>query len=51
MYRIMARYKNMDEEEVDTADTKDEATFLLHEYTMAYDNDFTVWIVLDGDES
>ena len=36
MYYIYYKYRNMAWEEIDSADSRDEAKFLLSEYRMAY---------------
>jgi hypothetical protein len=36
MFKIMAKWNNNNVEEIDTADTKEEAEYLLGEYKMAF---------------
>jgi hypothetical protein len=43
MFKIMGRYKNV-EEEIDEADTREDAEFLLDEYCMAYGDGWELWI-------
>lgn len=42
-YRIMGRYCDGPAEEVDTAETEDEADYLLGEYTMAFGLGWSLW--------
>jgi hypothetical protein len=42
MYRIMGRHKGQ-VEELDTADTPEEAAYLATEYRMALKGGYTVW--------
>ena len=45
MYKIMGRYGNGRAEEVDSADTRKEAEYLLAEYRLAYGAGWRLWIV------
>lgn len=47
MYKIMGRYNGGEPEEIDTAETGSEAAYLLGEYTLAYSNEWELWI--EGD--
>jgi hypothetical protein len=44
MYKIMETYSSGQTEEIDTADTREEAEFLLGEYRMAFGSDWKLWI-------
>ena len=46
MYKILAKYRG-ETEEVDTADTLQEAQYLVSEYRMAYGSEWIVWFVKD----
>ena len=44
MYLIMGKYKNGATEEIDSADTSEDAADLLVEYRLAFGSDYTIWI-------
>jgi|7_EtaG_2_1085326.scaffolds.fasta_scaffold97400_2 hypothetical protein len=45
MFKIMAKFSGCEAEEIDTADTKEEAEYLLGEYKMAFGlGSFAIWI-------
>lgn len=44
-YKIMGKYKNLEEEELDIAKTEEEAEYLRKEYVMAFDSDWRIWIM------
>ena len=43
MFKVMGRYNNMTEE-LDTADTREDAEFLLDEYCTAFGDGWELWI-------
>jgi hypothetical protein len=45
MYKIMGKYDNHDVEELDSADTKQEAEYLVGEYRLAFGTGWEIWIV------
>lgn len=44
VFVIKGKYKNFETEEIDTAETKKEAEYLLKEYKMAYGTDYSLYI-------
>lgn len=46
---LMGKYKNGEEEEIDTADTFNDAMYLEQEYRMAYGPDWTIRMVIQDD--
>lgn len=45
-FKIMGRYLNAFEEEIDSADSKEEAKRLLQEYTVAFSRNYTLWVTV-----
>lgn len=43
MFKIMGRYNKVTEE-IDEADTREDAEFLLNEYSMAFGDGWELWI-------
>lgn len=43
-YKIWGKLKGHPTELVDTATSKTDATYMLHEYRMAFGKDWTLWI-------
>ncbi|KKL85647.1 hypothetical protein LCGC14_1952620 [marine sediment metagenome] len=46
-YKVMGRY-NGDTEELDSADSEQEAKYLLNEYRMAFGAGWILWIIEPG---
>jgi len=44
MYKIMGRYNGADAEEIDEADTREDAEYLLEEYSTAFGDGWELWI-------
>ena len=44
VFTIKGKYKNGYVEDIDTAETKEQANYLLNEYKMAFGNDYRLWI-------
>jgi len=42
-YRIIGKYRGLAPEELDTADTLEEANYLLEEYQLAFGNTWEIW--------
>jgi hypothetical protein len=47
--RIMGKYEGLAPEEIDTAETQEEAQTLLDEYKMAYGSEWQLWIEDEDD--
>lgn len=53
MFSIWYQYKESEPEVIDTAETMDEAEYLIDEYTLAYATnigDISLWITKDGEQ-
>ena len=46
-YKVIGRYRNNDYEEIDSAETKDEADFLRDEYRLAFGSEWLIKVVRD----
>ena len=49
MYTLMGKYKNGRQEEIDTAETKHDADYLLQEYRLAFGPAWLLWIESKGE--
>jgi len=47
MYKIMGKLKGCETEEIDSAETAEDAEYLLGEYQLAFGSDWKLWVERD----
>jgi len=50
MFKIIGKYKNNKPEEIDEAETSQEANYLVGEYRLAFGFEWSIWVVEFKDE-